>query len=106
MKSNSFLRGDKTEGLVEEDLPFIDTNKDREEFVALTNTLIDVLVNFCLLTLRALSKKKQSPLNSAQMKEAINFDFQFRIQQVQDPELLEIVREQVFSKFKKELYDG
>ena len=79
----------------------ISSAREREEFVILTNKLIGVMVEFCLLTLRALHKKKQSPLNSDQIEEAINFDFQFRMQQLRDPGLLEIIKDQVFQNLKE-----
>lgn len=81
---------------------FPPTATDREKFISLTKRLIDILVDFCLLTLRTISKKKQALLNSAQIDEIIDFDLQFRIQQIKDHELLNLVREQASSKFKQE----
>jgi hypothetical protein len=105
LKKNKFLEIDKTKDPIEGDFQTISTNlsraRDREEFIILTNKLVDVLVDFCFLTLRALCKKKQAPLNFSQIEEAINFDFQFRIQQLMDPGLLEIIKEQVFQNLKR-----
>ena len=72
------------------------------EFTTLTTRLVDVMVEFNLLTLRTISKKKGAPLTIDQIEETVNFDLQFRIQQIQDPELLDIVRERSISEFLKE----
>ena len=37
-----------------------------------------------------------------QIEETVNFDLQFRIQQIQDPELLDITRERTILKFLDE----
>lgn len=83
--------------MIEGDLQISET--ERGEFVALTAKLIDIMVDFCLLTLKAVSYKKQAPLNYQQIEDVINFDLQFRIQQISDPELLNTVRERAFSEF-------
>ena len=72
------------------------------EFTALTNRLIDLMVEFTLLTLRTVRSKKETPLNGTQIEDTVNFDLQFRIQQIQDPELLDIVRERALSEFLKD----
>ena len=73
-----------------------------KEFTDLTNRLIDLMVEFTLLTLRIVSKKKEVPLNISQIEETVNFDLQFRIQQIQDPELLDVVRERIISEYIEE----
>lgn len=75
---------------------------EREEFTALTEELIDIMIDFSLLTLRAVQKKKQTPLTPKQIKEIIDFDIQFRLQQINDPELLDIVRERANEEFQEE----
>ena len=65
----------------------------------MTNNLIENMVDFTLLTLRSITKKKGPPLNMTQIEETVNFDIQFRIQQIQNPELLDIVRERAIYKF-------
>jgi len=80
------------------DLPAFNT--DREEFVKLTRRMVEVMVDFCLLTLRTVSKRKQTSLNSDEIDKIIDFDLSFRIQQIQDPEIIDIVRERATSKFK------
>ena len=72
------------------------------EFTDLTNNLIENMVDFILLTLRNVAKKKGTPLNMTQIEETVNFDLQFRIQQIQDPELLDIVRGRSIYKFLEE----
>ena len=72
------------------------------EFTDLTNNLIENMVDFTLLTLRSVTIKKGAPLNMTQIEETVNFDLQFRIQQIQDPELLDVVRERVIYKFLEE----
>ena len=47
----------------------------------------------------------EAPLNTSQIEETVNFDLQFRIQQIQDPELLDIVRERVISEYIEEQND-
>ncbi len=71
-------------------------------FTDLTNKLIDDMVDFTLLTLRSIRDKKGVPLNMTQIEETVNFDLQFRIQQIQDPELLDIVRERAIYTFLEE----
>ena len=80
------------------DLPAFNT--DREEFVKLTRRMVEVMVDFCLLTLRTVSKRKQTSLNSDEIDKIIDFDLSFRIQQIQDSEIIDIVRERATSKFK------
>ena len=76
-------------------------NTEREEFIRLTQRMVEVMVDFCLLTLQAVSKKKQSPLNPNEIDKIIDFDLSFRIQQIQDSEIRDIVRERAASKFKE-----
>ena len=72
------------------------------EFTDLTDRLVDVMVEFTLLTLRNIRKRKGAPLSIGQIEETVNFDLQFRMQQIQDPELLEMVRERAISEYIKE----
>ena len=44
----------------------------------------------------------QDQLKPNQIEEIINFDLQFRLQQINDPELLDILREKINSDFLKE----
>lgn len=76
-------------------------DEERKEFVKLTQRMVDVIVDFCLLTLRAIGRKKQTPLNSDEIDKIIEFHLQFTIQQLQDPELLDIIKEKAFSKFEE-----
>ena len=41
-------------------------------------------------------------MNKKQIEEAVIFDIQFRLQQIQDPELLDIVRDQAVSRYIEE----
>jgi len=75
------------------------SNVDRHEYVGLTMKLIAVMVDFCLLTLELLHKKKGSPLSLTEIEDVVNFDLQFRIQQIHDPELMEIIREKAIMKY-------
>ncbi len=82
--------------------PVEQTATELGEFTDLTNKLIENMVDFTLLTLRSIRDKKGAPLNITQIEETVNFDLQFRIQQIQDPELLDIVRERAIYKFLEE----
>jgi hypothetical protein len=73
-----------------------------EVFTELTYNLIDLMVEFSLYSLRTIAKKRGVPLNKSQIEEAVNFDIQFRLQQIQDPELLDIVRDQAISRYIEE----
>ena len=73
-----------------------------EEFTELTYKLIDLMVEFSLYSLRTIAKKRGAPLNKKQIEEAVYFDIQFRLQQIQDPELLDIVRDQAVSRYIEE----
>lgn len=89
------------EGLVKE--AFVKTLKDEQgQFINLTERLIDVMTEFCLLTLQVLSERKNGQLDVKQIDEIISFDLQFRLQQIQNPELLDIVREKARSKYLSE----
>lgn len=78
------------------------SKSELKEFTDLTSRLIDLMVEFTLLTLRTVGKKKRAPLNITQIEETVNFDLQFRIQQIQDPELLDVVRERAILRFVEE----
>jgi len=78
------------------------SSSELEEFTDLTNRLIELMVRFTLLTLRTVSNMKETPLNGVQIEDTVNFDLQFRIQQIQDPELLDIVRERAIFEYLKE----
>lgn len=78
------------------------TRPELTEFTDLTDRLVEVMVEFALLTLRTISKKKGARLSVAEIEETVNFDLQFRMQQVQDPELLDIVRGRAISEYIKE----
>jgi hypothetical protein len=73
-----------------------------KEFTELTYRLIDLMVEFSLYSLRTIAEKRGAPLNKKQIEEAVNFDIQFRLQQIQDPELLDIVRDQAISRYLEE----
>lgn len=73
-----------------------------EEFTDLTYNLIDLMVEFSLYSLRIIEKKRGVTMSKNQIEEAVNFDIQFRLQQMQDPELLDIVREQTVSRYIEE----
>ena len=72
---------------------------DKEEFVVLTKRLMDIMVDFSILTLKTFGRKKSTELTHGQIEDIINFDLQFRIQQIQDPEFMDIVRERVLEHF-------
>jgi hypothetical protein len=78
------------------------TDTERKQFTALTKRLIDIMVDFSLLTLRTVQHKKHSALTPNQIEETIDFDLQFRLQQINDPELLDIVREKATTEFMEE----
>ncbi|MBL7079970.1 hypothetical protein ISS39_06565 [Candidatus Bathyarchaeota archaeon] len=82
--------------------PVEPSGTELNEFTDLTSNLIENMVDFTLLTLRTLRAKKGGSLNKTQIEEIVNFDLQFRIQQIQDPELLDAVRERATSKFLEE----
>lgn len=75
---------------------------ERKVFVDLTKKLIDVMVEFGLLTLHSVQSINGDLLNLNQIEDIINFDLQFRLQQINDPELLDILREEITSVFINE----
>ena len=75
---------------------------DLKEFTELTHNLIELMTEFALCSLRNVVKKMGSPLTENQIEEVVNFDIQFRLQQIQDPELLDIVRDQAISRYIEE----
>ena len=78
------------------------STSELNEFTDLTSRLIDLMGEFALLTLRTISNRKGALLNKTQIEETVDFDLQFRIQQIQDPEILDIVRERVISEYIEE----
>jgi hypothetical protein len=79
----------------------LNTESERTEFTDLTRSLFDVLVDFSILTLKTVEKKKQAPLSPTQMEDAVFFDLQFRIQQIQDPEFIDIRREKAIETYNR-----
>ena len=79
--------------LMEKDIQ--DCNPEKSKFIELTEMLIDLMVEFSVLTLKAFNRRKKTQLTQINIEDIVNFDLQFRIQQIQDPELLDIVRERV-----------
>jgi len=75
---------------------------DLKEFTDLTYELIELMVEFTLYSLRTITEKRGVPMTESQIEEAVNFDIQFRLQQIQDPELLDIVRDQAISRYIEE----
>ncbi len=102
LESRLFNLGSTMKELINEKLQTLET--ERDEFVALTNKLMDLMTDFCLLSLKAVSNMKKGSLNNQQIDDVINFDLQFRIQQINDPELLDAVRERAHSEFLEILY--
>ena len=73
--------------------------EEREVFITLTNRLLDVLTDFTNLTIRILSKKNGAALSVGQFEEIINQDLVFRVQQIQDQDTYEIIRERIYSEY-------
>jgi len=72
---------------------------ERKQFLDLTEHLLDVMTDFCLFTLKIFSEKKLKPLDTRQIDDIISFDLQFRLQQIQNPEFLDIIRSRARSKY-------
>lgn len=79
----------------------LDSESERKKFTNLTKNLLNVLVDFSILTLKTVEKKKQAPLTPTQIEDAVCFDLQFRIQQIQDPEFIDMVREKAIGNYKQ-----
>ena len=77
------------------------TDMLQKKFLELTKNLIDVMVEFSLLTLRTIQKKKGSPLTMTQIEDTIYFDLQFRLLQINDPEFLDLIRERANLEFRR-----
>ena len=75
---------------------------DLKKFTDLTYELIELMVEFTLYSLRTITEKRAAPMTESQIEEAVNFDIQFRLQQIQDPELLDIVRDHAISRYIEE----
>ncbi len=91
--------GDKFKDVLNESLQSSDEALDI--FSKITERLIDVMVDYSVLTLNAFSRKKGSKLTDSQIKDAINFNLQFILQQVQDPEFLDIIRDETTLKYSE-----
>lgn len=91
--------GDKFKDVLNERLQSSDEALDI--FSKITERLIDVMVDYSVLTLNAFSRKKGSKLTDSQIRDAINFNLQFILQQVQDPEFLDIIRDETTLKYSE-----
>jgi hypothetical protein len=91
--------GDNFKDVLNESLQSSDEALDI--FSKITERLIDVMVDYSVLTLNAFSRKKGSKLTDSQIKDAINFNLQFILQQVQDPEFLDIIRDETTLKYSE-----
>ena len=91
--------GDKFKDVLNESLQSSDEALDI--FSKITERLIDVMVDYSVLTLNAFSRKKGSKLTDSQIRDAINFNLQFILQQVQDPEFLDIIRDETTLKYSE-----
>lgn len=72
---------------------------EHKQFLDLTEHLLDAMTDFCLLTLKILSEKKEEPLDARQIDDIISFDLQFRLHQIQNPEFLDIIRSRAKSRY-------
>ena len=91
--------GDNFKDVLNESLQSSDEALDI--FSKITERLIDVMVDYSILTLNAFSRKKGSKLTDSQIRDAINFNLQFILQQVQDPEFLDIIRDETTLKYSE-----
>jgi len=91
--------GDNFKDVLNESLQSSDEALDI--FSKITERLIDVMVDYSVLTLNAFSRKKGSKLSDSQIRDAINFNLQFILQQVQDPEFLDIIRDETTLKYSE-----
>ena len=77
----------------------LNSDEDLDNFSKITEQLIDVMVDYSVLTLNAFSRKKGSKLTDSQIEDVINFNLQFILQQIQDPEFLDIIRDEAKLKY-------
>jgi hypothetical protein len=81
--------------------PLQDDFSERKEFVEFTRRFIDLIVDYCMFTLDVFCRKKGSRLNESQAEDVVNFNLNFILQQIQDPEFLSIVREEAISRYEE-----
>jgi len=80
---------------------FIKNNySERKEFIKFTKRFVQLMVDYSLFTLDVFNRKKGSELNEAQVEDIVNFNLNFILQQIQDPEFLSIVREETISRYE------
>ena len=91
--------GDSFKDILNERL--LSSDEDLDNFSKITEQLIDVMVEYSFLTLNAFSRKKGSKLTDSQIEDVINFNLQFILQQIQDPEFLDIIRDETKLKFSE-----
>ena len=91
--------GDSFKDILNERL--LSSDEDLDNFSKITEQLIDVMVDYSVLTLNAFSRKKGSKLTDSQIKDVINFNLQFILQQIQDPEFLDIIRDETTLKYSE-----
>ena len=89
--------GDSFKDILNERL--LSSDEDLDNFSKITEQLIDVMVDYSVLTLNAFSRKKGSKLTDSQIEDVINFNLQFILQQIQDPEFLDIIRDEAKLKY-------
>ena len=91
--------GDRFKDILNERL--LSSDEDLDNFSKITEQLIDVMVDYSVLTLNAFNRKKGSKLTDSQIEDVINFNLQFILQQIQDPEFLDIIRDETKLKFSE-----
>jgi len=79
----------------------LNSDEDLDNFSKITEQLIDVMVDYSVLTLNAFNRKKGSKLTDSQIEDVINFNLQFILQQIQDPEFLDIIRDEAKLKYSE-----
>ena len=87
--------------LVKDRQNFIKNNySERKEFIKYTKKFVKLMVDYSLFTLDVFNRKKGSKLNEPQIEDIVNFNLNFILQQIQDPEFLSIVREETISRYE------
>ena len=87
--------------LVKDRRNFIKNNYlERKEFIKFTKRFVNLMVDYSLFVLDVFNRKKGLKLNEAQIEDIVNFNLNFILQQIQDPEFLSIVREETISRYE------
>lgn len=75
----------------------------KEEFLELSIKLNDIIVDFCVRALRTFEAGSGEPLNPVQVKQVITKEVKYVLEQISDPEFIDIIVRKAEIKYAETL---